>query len=52
MFAWVSHLFDNDRSRTSLPDKKLAPNHTSSSGMSIGMHAAMITQFASTLMMC
>ena len=42
-----SHLNDNDRSRNALPDKMFVPNHSSNKGMSIGMHAAMMT-----LIMC
>ena len=44
-----SHLNGNDSSRRVLRDKKCAPNHSSINGMSMGVHAAIITQFASTL---
>ncbi len=45
-----SYLNDNDSNRSVVArDKKFVPNQSSSNGMSIGMHAAMRTQLASTL---
>ncbi len=42
----------SDASRSVRLDKTFLPNHSSNKGKSIGMHAAIITQFASILGMC